>query len=49
MKFVFLNIIKLYWLIVPAHKRRPCVFKESCSKYVFRIFLTQGSKQGFSY
>jgi len=46
MRFVFINLIKLYWVLVPEHKRRPCLFRESCSRYVFRAFLTEGVRKG---
>ena len=36
-------IIKLYWKLIPEHKRRNCLFKESCSKYVMRRYNEEGS------
>lgn len=36
MKWVFLILIKLYWIIFPEKKRRTCLFKETCSHYVYR-------------
>jgi putative component of membrane protein insertase Oxa1/YidC/SpoIIIJ protein YidD len=36
MKQLLLIIIKLYWKLIPESKRRSCLFKESCSNYVFR-------------
>jgi uncharacterized protein len=45
MKYFLLVIIKLYWLI-PAKHRRECLFKESCSKYVYRITSEQGFLEG---
>lgn len=36
MKYVLLGIVKLYWVLFPKQKRRHCIFKESCSKYVYR-------------
>lgn len=36
MKQLLLIIIKLYWKFIPERKRRSCLFKESCSNYVFR-------------
>ena len=35
MKFFLLMIIKLYWLLIPESKRRRCLFKTSCSNYVY--------------
>lgn len=34
--------IRLYWRIIPVHKRRKCLFKESCSNNVFRIAKEKG-------
>lgn len=38
--------IRLYWL-VPARKRKQCLFKESCSRYVYRITRNHGFVKGF--
>jgi len=46
MKYVLLIIIKLYWVLIPKHKRRHCIFKKSCSKYVYDITLQYGLKEG---
>lgn len=35
MKYIILIVIKLYWLI-PSQFKRKCIFKESCSMYVYR-------------
>jgi len=35
MKYILLIIIRLYWLI-PCTYRRKCIFKESCSHYVYK-------------
>ena len=37
-------LIRRYWLL-PAHKRRCCIFKESCSRYVYRMAKQQGFKK----
>lgn len=36
MKFILLNVILLYWKCIPAEKRNKCLFKISCSQYVYR-------------
>jgi uncharacterized protein len=36
MKLLLLLLIKLYWKVIPEQKRRSCLFKETCSHYVFR-------------
>ena len=38
-------IIRLYWLIPPA-KRKNCLFRVSCSKYVYNITLQYGLIKG---
>lgn len=48
MKYLFIIIIKLYWLLFPEKNRRSCLFKESCSKYVFRVFNEDGFLKGIS-
>lgn len=47
MRFLLLYVIRLYWAIIPEHKRRNCLFSETCSQFVFRIFLTEGVLKGF--
>ena len=46
MKFLLLNIIRLYWNFVPTHKRRACVFEESCSNYIHRVTTEKGFLKG---
>jgi uncharacterized protein len=41
MKVLLQILIRLYWL-VPKQWRRRCVFKESCSAYIFRIASQEG-------
>ena len=43
---ILLNLIKLYWKIIPERKRRVCIYKESCSKHVFKILKEEGSISG---
>ncbi|NVN18027.1 membrane protein insertion efficiency factor YidD [Muricauda sp. HICW] len=43
MRLVLLIGIRLYWYFIPKSKRRCCIFRESCSQYVYRIT----SKNGF--
>lgn len=45
MKYFFIILIRLYWLI-PSNLRSKCLYKESCSNYVFRIAQTEGFKRG---
>lgn len=39
-------IIKFYWLIIPVEKRNECIFKESCSRYVFSTTNSYGILSG---
>ncbi|MCB9257420.1 MAG: membrane protein insertion efficiency factor YidD [Chitinophagales bacterium] len=43
MRIFLLLAIKIYWKYLPENKRRCCLFKESCSKYVFH----QAKEKGF--
>lgn len=36
----------MYWKIVSPAKRNKCIYKESCSRYVFRIIKNKGWKSG---
>lgn len=42
MKYILLFIIRVYWKVIPPHKRRQCIFRESCSHYVWRITVEEG-------
>ncbi|MEZ4853760.1 membrane protein insertion efficiency factor YidD [Flavobacterium sp.] len=44
MKYSLILIVKLYWFLIPKNKRRKCIFKESCSKFVYE----ETSKNGFN-
>ncbi len=46
MSFLLKGLIKLYWKFIPLHKRRPCVFNETCSNYVYRTTKEQGFIKG---
>ncbi|WP_367892735.1 membrane protein insertion efficiency factor YidD [Flavivirga aquimarina] len=47
MKYLLLIIIKLYWKYIPESKRRKCLFKTSCSNYVYKITKEKGLISGF--
>ena len=46
MKYFLLLSIKIYWLIIPASKRRKCIFRKSCSKYVYEETTNNGIISG---
>ena len=45
MRVILLTIIKLYWKIIPIHKRKKCLFKVSCSQYVYKKTKKRGCLQ----
>jgi hypothetical protein len=42
MKYILILLIRIYWFLIPAHTRKACLFRESCSKYVYRITNEKG-------
>tara|TARA_R110002033_G_scaffold167528_1_gene206739 strand:- start:16886 stop:17140 length:255 start_codon:yes stop_codon:yes gene_type:complete len=36
----------MYWLLIPEHKRRKCLFKKSCSNYVYDKTKSEGFISG---
>lgn len=42
MKYSLLFAIELYWLFVPRHERRKCLFKRTCSNYVYEKTKKEG-------
>lgn len=46
MKYLLILLIKTYWLIIPASKRRKCIFRKSCSKHVYEETISKGIISG---
>jgi len=46
MKYVLLFLIRLYWQVVPEKKRNRCLYKTSCSRYVYDVTLKQDIVDG---
>jgi putative component of membrane protein insertase Oxa1/YidC/SpoIIIJ protein YidD len=46
MKFFLIAIIKIYWAIIPKSKRRKCIFRLSCSKFVYSETKEKGVLKG---
>lgn len=46
MKIILLFIIKIYWKFIPDSKRRVCLFKTSCSNYVYKNAKEKGLVAG---
>lgn len=42
MKYLLLFLIRIYWNLIPVSKRNICLFKESCSRHVYRITKEKG-------
>jgi putative component of membrane protein insertase Oxa1/YidC/SpoIIIJ protein YidD len=38
--------IRAYWLLWPSKWRRRCIYKESCSRYVYRVTTSDGLAEG---
>ena len=48
MKHFLLLAIKLYWITVPKNKRRQCLFRKSCSHFVFENTIQFGLFKGLA-
>lgn len=46
MRGILLCFIKLYWLFIPADKRRNCIYHKSCSRHVYDITKKKGLFSG---
>lgn len=46
MKVFLLIIIEIYWILIPKKQRRKCLFKVSCSNYVYNITSKKGLFSG---
>jgi hypothetical protein len=46
MKLMLLAAIRIYWLLWGEERRRSCVFRESCSHYVYRVAENDGFLAG---
>ena len=41
MRYILLFLIQIYWL-KPKRKRKKCIFKETCSQYIYRKAKSEG-------
>ncbi|PWN65813.1 membrane protein insertion efficiency factor YidD [Chryseobacterium viscerum] len=46
MKNLLILLIKIYWWGIPPAKRRKCIFRTSCSKYVYEKTIHDGFISG---
>jgi len=47
LRYLFLLIIKVYWIIFPEKLRRRCNFSPSCSQFYFDIVRRKGLRLSF--
>jgi putative component of membrane protein insertase Oxa1/YidC/SpoIIIJ protein YidD len=48
MKHLILLTIRLYWLSKPKNCKPKCIFRKSCSHYVYEITQKQGFLKGLN-
>lgn len=48
MRIILLFLIKIYWFVIPKNKRRKCIFRKSCSQYVFETTSKDGLIKGLN-
>jgi uncharacterized protein len=46
MRYLLLLVIQIYWRIIPPGERRSCIFRCSCSTFVYNIAKEQGFGPG---
>ena len=46
MRWALLLAIRLYWASWPERYRRRCLYRESCSRHVYRVTREQGLRSG---
>lgn len=46
MKNLLILLIKTYWIVIPPAKRRKCIFRTSCSQYVYKKTEEEGFISG---
>jgi len=46
MKHLLILLIRIYWILIPASKRKKCIFRTSCSKTVYSKTLNEGFISG---
>jgi uncharacterized protein len=46
MRNLLLFFIRVYWFLIPKHNRRKCIFKKSCSHFVYETTHEKGLKEG---
>lgn len=47
MKYLILFNIQLYWILKSKKSKPKCIFKKSCSNYVYETTKEQGFSRGF--
>jgi putative component of membrane protein insertase Oxa1/YidC/SpoIIIJ protein YidD len=41
-------LIRRYWAVTPTRLRRTCLFRETCSQYVYRLTEEAGARAGLA-
>ncbi|OSY89569.1 hypothetical protein WH52_00320 [Tenacibaculum holothuriorum] len=42
MKYILLGLIKMYWSLKPKNKLPKCIFRKSCSHFVYEVTKSKG-------
>lgn len=48
MRCLVMMVVRLYWALIPAARRRPCLFRETCSHFVLRAAREGGFRAAVS-
>jgi len=48
MRRLMLFVVELYWRLTNAAHRRPCLFRETCSRHVYRVTREYGAFRGIA-
>lgn len=48
MNWILLATIHVYWFLIPKNKRRKCIFRKSCSHFVYDTTKEHGIRQGLT-
>lgn len=46
-RLFLLWVIRSYWNLVPVHRRRECLFRVTCSQFVYKALLENGIREGW--
>jgi putative component of membrane protein insertase Oxa1/YidC/SpoIIIJ protein YidD len=46
-RYLVFLAIRIYWLLIPSRWRRTCIFRQSCSQYVYHMTAQHGLLAGW--